>query len=330
MRVLNSLFFPLFLFASTFSFQVKSENYSDFMPISELFNKWKTFYSKSGNNYLYLNNEISLSYNKFGIFKSLFLFGKSNKDSVYLLYVLNSKSELQKGNYNIDIELKGYEREGVFFKYKFSNFKFRINFFKVLNHQNGFLQGSVIATENNKYTFNGFTDYYFSKNYLYHLWDYKKSYGYGYGIDFNYKYAFQNGYIKFNINDIGKMYIYNSPHSIVYINSSNKTEKNGYITYNPIISGKETYENIVLNSITKYQIEANYKKIIIGSKKINDLIIPYIGYKEKMFTFKYDFRFKSFGLKYKKRNFLFSCYTNNIILNKASSLGFNFSYYHSF
>ncbi len=300
------------------------------MPISELFSKWKTYYEKKGTNYFLLNNKISLSYNNIGIYHSFFLYGKTNKDSAYLLYVLNSKNNINKGDYNVDIYLKGYETKGVFLFKDLKNFAIRFNIFKVINHQNGYLKGNVTAYDNNKYDFQGYSDYYFSKNYLYHWWGYKKSYGYGASFDLYLKKKINSLKINLNIEDIGRMYINNSPHTKVYINSSNKTKKNGYVTYNPIISGKETYEKLTMNSVIKYTISLNYKHSIFAFKKIKNIKMPYIGVTDKNYKFLYNFKFKTIGINYKYKNLYLAYFANKLNPNKASSLGFNINFLYNF
>ena len=300
------------------------------MQITELFSKWKTYYEKKGTNYFLLNNQISLSYDNIGIYHSLFLYVKTNKDSAYLLYVLNSKNDIKKGKYNVDIYLKGYETKGIFLFKQLKNLGIRFNIFKVVNHQDGFLKGYVIAYNHNKYDFQGYANYYFSKNYLYHWWAYKKPYGYGASFDLYLKKKIND--IKFNlkIEDIGRMYIKNSPHSIVYINSSNKTKKNGYITYNPIISGKETYEKFIMNTVIKYTISLNYKYYLFAFRKIKNINMPYVGITNKNYKFLYNFKFKTIGIDYKYKNLYLSYFANRLNPNKSSSLGFDINFLYNF
>ena len=339
--------FPLILFASELSFfnpwnnkdsvnfNLQLKNSNDFMPSYEVLHNWNTFYAKNGTNYAYMNSRIDIGgyYGDYylGYSKRLDFYIKTNKDTANFIYDLISGNDLIPNYvYDIDLHLKAYLLDSVVVGKKFENEKLSIfiggEIMSVKEYQDGELSGEVVSLANKDYYYHANADYYFTKNYLYDGWDYDKpSRGHGRSFDISLKYKI-NDYSKvlMNINDLlGKLYIKNSPHSIVHINSSNKKyDSKGHIVYKPLISGKEEYVNYTIKMITKYNAEYDYKRYFIGCDKYNELFLPYFGLKYKKFKITYGTKFKNLTINYKNRYLLLGLNTNKLKLKKANSLGF--------
>ncbi|WP_168175681.1 hypothetical protein [Nautilia sp. PV-1] len=265
-----------------------------------------------------------------GISKRLDFYIKTNRDTAEFIYDLISGNNLTPDYvYDIDLYLKAYMLSSFIVGKKFINEKLSIfvggELISVQEYQDGSVTGKVISLSNNDYYYNAKADYYFSKNYLYSGWNYEKpSNGYGKSFYLSLKYNINNiSKILLNINDLfGRLFIKNSPHSIVYLNSSNKKyDSSGHIVYDPLISGKEEYVNYTLKMVTKYNIEYEYKKYFIGCDKYDKLVLPYIGLKYYKFKFTYGSRFKNFTVNFKNRYFSIGLNTNKLNLKKASSFG---------
>jgi hypothetical protein len=349
------LFLPLLLFSNEltffypwnqknsldFNFQLINSN--DFMPSYDLLHNWDTFYSKDGTNYAYMNSRLDFGgyYNDYyiGVSKRADFYIKTNKDTANFIYDLISENNLTPNYvYDIDLYLKAYMLNSFMIGKKFVSDRFSVflggELISVQEYQDGYMNGKVISLSNNDYYYNAYADYYFSKNYLYKGWNYEKpSNGYGRSFYLSLKYNINNlSKIELNINDLfGKLFIKNSPHSIVYLNSSNKKyDSNGYIVYDPLISGKEEYVNYTLKMITKYNAECDYKRYFIGCDKYDKLVLPYLGVKYNKFKFIYGTKFKNYTFKYKSKNYSVGLNTNKFNLKKASSLGFYFSLIYNF
>lgn len=338
--------FPLFLYSNELIFHtpfssqfIKFENisYSDFTSIYDLANNWKKLKNKSKNNILYYDTvfEINKKMDNYsiGYLREDKYFINSNKDTVLFIYQLVNKKELiENKKYNIDLDLKGIGFDSIFISKTVSKDCFEvgiiISILKMRDFQDGWIKGDVISYSDDNYEYHGVSDYYYNHNYLYHL-DIKKAKGYGYTTHLGIKYKKDNLKFLYLINDVfSKVYIKNAPYSHVYLNSSNKTYKNGYVKYNPSISGVEKYINYIMVFDKKSKVEFKYTKYFIGDDYFKNCHFPYVGYINNKYKISYGFRFKDIQLEYKLKKFIFKLGANELNLKESSyiKVGINYRY----
>ena len=330
------LLFSSFLHALVFFNPLNKKNFSfhaesgfEFAPVYEIFfDKWKKLYNKSGKNVGCLNYRIESGFYwknfYFGVFQREDYFLKTNEQTAEFVYqLLNNHIEQYKYYDDLYIYLKGFRSRGVNTSYLFysdhlSGF-IGGSVFKVSHIQDGTVSGSGYYADNT-YDYNIHADYYYSRNFLYHI-NINKPKGYGYTSHFGLLYKIKSFKALLLINDLfSRIYIKNTPYSNVYLNSNNKHIVNGYIHYSPIFYGVEKYKNYQSKYNTKYLLQLMYKNYFVGNERWFNINFPYLGFKWNNLLLKYCFRFKNLNLHFQKNSWFINLGANKINLKKSSFL----------
>ncbi|RLA69860.1 MAG: hypothetical protein DRG09_04680, partial [Epsilonproteobacteria bacterium] len=167
------------------------------------------------------------------------------------------------------------------------------------------------------------------------------TYGIGYGLHFgllyeNKTYAFK---MQFLVNDLfSRTHWNNLPYSLVHIKTENQIiGDNGYVEYDPTISGWELYKDYKQIIEAKYHIDISKQfdfgyEVEIGLDSMDYLHMPYVSiakeFDEKRVKILYEHRFHSIGASYEDKNFNISVLSNGFA--QASAIGISGSYLYRF
>lgn len=177
-------------------------------------------------------------------------------------------------------------------------------------------------------------------NYLYDL-SARKATGLGYGLHIGIIYSNRdyNFTLKAITNDLwARVYWKDLPYSIVNIETKNKEyDENGYVRYNPSISGIENYRDYTQRIPTRSLVEVSKK---VGKNRYDGGFIyayneyfPYLKFsyfdqEDRVVTVSYAHRFKTFGLAYSWQNFHIGVETDQLV--NSSTLGLSIQFFCNF
>ncbi len=300
----------------------------DPVSLHDLFNKWQgSFHPKEGANLAIddIRTDIGISLKSWGYLGYTYRHHsivETNRDTVLLAWQqLNDIGFTTGKRYALDISIEGFEADGVLYAKSFEVFKrekgslsvgFGIELLRGRNIQDGYLNGSAVANSEKDYDFSAVADYRYSENYLYNL-NVKKPDGYGYTTHLSLRYRYGDFRLNLLVNDLyGKIVWKDLPYSYVNVNSSNKSyDDNGYVIYNPTISGVEKYIDYTQRLYTKYRAEGSYSlsaqtMLTAGVDAAKERVFPYIAAAHSFTrhleaSLSYESRFGMFGidLRYK-------------------------------
>ncbi len=203
------------------------------------------------------------------------------------------------------------------------------------NMQDGYLKGYAVANSDRDYDYSAVADYYYTENYLYNL-DVLQAEGYGFTTHLSFKIEGERTVFRAIVNDLyGRIFWKELPYSYVFISSSTKKyDENGYVVYNPAVSGVEKYVDYTQKLYPKYRLEGKYgidsfSCIAIGADGIKRRVLPYAGYTYRFgpdaeTTISYESRFDSFGLSIRYKNTLVAFRSDS--LRHPAALGATLSY----
>jgi len=259
--------------------------------------------------------------------------------TIELLYKTKNDIDLETGKkYNLAVKIDGFEAQGISFANNFDIFKKNgvkvnlgvgVELLTARQMQHGYVRGSAEAISQKDYNYYAESDYKYTKNYLYDL-DVPNSKANGYSSHVSVYLAYENISFLFLANDIfGKLYWDKLPYSIVHVSSDNKEyDKDGYVKYKPLISGKEGTNNYIQTLESKYRFEGEYNfqtsSVKFGTEYLYSTYLPYITY-TKMFSddlninFSYETRFESFASEINYKNYVFGIRSDS--LTEPSTFG---------
>ncbi len=323
----------------SFSLNTKAFIADDPVSLNDLFNRWHgDFHPRSGANLALddMRADIGFSLKNWGYFgytyrhQSLI---KANRDTVLLTWQqLNDTGFIPGKVYTLDISINGFETDGIVYakrvdviKSKDRSLKLGLGFelLRGKNMQEGYLKGDALANSSKDYDFNAVSDYRYTQNYLYNL-DVQMPTGYGYTTHATIDYRIKNLSFRFIANDLyGKIKWKRVPYSYVNINSSNKKyDDNGFVVYNPTVSGVEKYVNYTQRLYGKYRVEASYRYdtksgISTGGDFVKGIWFPYLNFSyiftDSFYsTISYERRFKSVGIDINYKDFLISLKSDSV------------------
>lgn len=331
----------------TFSAQAQSFLSNDPFSIADLFGDIDgDLNSKSGEN-------IALGVVRFDIGISEYTWGyigytyrqeaaiTATEDTIELIYKTSNDMDLETGRkYDVSMEIDGFEAEGILFAnsfdfYKKNSLRFNIGVgIELLSGkqiQHGYIEGGAEVISEKDYDFYAESNYKYTDNYLYDL-DVPNSKAYGYSSHLSIFLEYKNISFLFLANDLsGKLYWDELPYSIVHLSSDNKSyDDDGYVKYQPLLSGKEGTDNYTQTLMSKYRFEGEYKfqtsSIKLGTEYLYSTYLPYITY-TKLFSddlkinFSYETRFRSFATEVNYKNYIFGIRSDDLIA--PSTLGLN-------
>lgn len=326
----------------------------DPVSLGDLLDKWHgEFHPKNGTNLAIddMRFDIGASSNRWGYLGYTYRhqsFTAANRDTVELAWrQLNDIGFTPGRVYSLDISIEGFEADGIVYAKSFElmsgteeslKIGVGIELLRGRNMQYGYLNGYAVADSSKDYDFSAAADYYYTENYLYNL-DVQKPDGNGYTFHLGIGYKIEGFSLRLLANDLfGKIVWKRLPYSYVNINSANKSyDENGFVIYNPTISGVEKYVNRTQRLYAKWKMEASYSKnrtiYSAGADFVKDHWFPYIVLDRTITpdigaSLEYESRFSTLGLTIGFGGLKLSIKSND--LKNPSALGAAISYTRDF
>jgi len=329
-------------------FALNYNNANDALAIKDLSTySWYGYTPQSGTNLAIINHRLDLGmhydnwYMGYALRYDIFL--KTNRSTLDILELINTKSDLPQGEaYTIDLNLYALASHNLIISHSFEiNKHLRVfaggALIKAFGMQEGFVDAYATIGSNNSYDFNGYSEYYYDTNHLYEL-EVDKPAGYGYSLKFGIEYQKGGHTLRLIAEDfLSNIYWQELPYSQVSLNSNQKTyDENGYLEYNPTISGYELYKDHVQNLEAKYLLEYEYQyseriHTKIALNYYQDYLLPYIAFKyrsndDTTYALGYDTHFHQLSLGVGFDELQASIATNDITQPTALSLNLSYSF----
>ena len=349
---------------STAKIEIQGFIANDPVSLDDFFHDWKgAYHPKNGNNAalefarIDAGSEIDDGY-YLGYFYQRDTLIKSNKGFVDGYYAVKNKLHFPTDKfYELALGIEGIDRQGVvlsksFLLYDSGDHCIEAGIAGYLSYdvdvQHGSLSGTGVLHTDNSYSAYAKADYHFIDNLLYDGWDSDaerntdRTFGIGYGMHLALTYV--NRVYRFKIHMVANDLLAHShwknlPYSHdITINTKNQTiGDNGYVEYNPTVSGWEIYKDFTQTVETKYHMDIS--KIFletygveIGFDGVDYLHMPYMAFSKyfqtKKVEFLYEYRFGSVGIKYQDENFYLSILANGF--SHASTVGISGGYTYHF
>ena len=330
---------------------------NDAVPLKDFFDDWDgRFDPKEGDNVfmhmsrLDIGTLLSDRY-YIGYFYQKDIFAKSNRDFVDAYHAIKNHSEFDTTQkYKLTIDINGIEKHGILLSnqhilYATNQHSIKVGYAAYISYDTDLQQGNFTGDgsilQDDTYSISGLADYHFRENLLYDGWDTDSAYGIGYGFHFGllYENRTYDMALECVANDIlAKSYWKHIPYSLVHLETNNQAiGEDGYVQYDPTISGKEVYENITQKMPLKYHIAIkkyldNGLEFQVGIDSVKYTTIPYISmtkdFDGREITLLYEDRFNSIGIGYQNENFSLSVQANGF--KNTSVLGFKGEYSYQF
>jgi len=248
--------------------------------------------------------------------------------------------------YQLFLDIEGFETHGITLSKVFSAYK--DDFLEVniglgmellygMEAQDGTIFGKAITSSKKNYDVSLVANYLYIKNYLYDL-DVIPVASYGYSSHIAIQTKMHDFSFTCILNDIlGKLNWNGLPFSIVNLASGNKSyDKDGYVKYAPIISGKEGTRSYTQNLPKKWNVHMDYhlntSQFTLGSEYIEDIHLPYIGYsyqyaKQTKMMATYESYFGMFGVEINYKTYMIQIKTNSLSEPSAAQISLGYQYY---
>ncbi len=327
----------------------------DPVSVHDLLNRWQgPIHPKEGTNLAIddARTDIGFSMQKGGYFGYTYRhqsFIRTNRDTALLAWQqLNDIDFMPGKRYDLQLAIDGFEADGLLYAKAFEpvetpygSLHVGIGFelLRGRNMQEGSLEGSAVANSQTDYDFSAVADYRYSENYLYTL-DVKKPEGYGFSSHLSLQWRSERYSLHLLCNDlVGEIRWRELPYSYVNVNSSNKSyDENGFIIYNPTVSGKEISIDHTQRLYRKWRTEGTFKvdsdmDITAGADWVQGYTFPYGGISYRFASglqtaLSYESRFESLALKITYGGLYLSFRSDD--MKHPSILGANLSYRYRF
>ena len=265
----------------------------------------------------------------------------ASKDMAELYHSTKNKIDLEvERKYNLKLQTDSFKLEGFIYANSFSiyhtdsldiRFGGAIELLFAKKMQDWQMSGTAEAISAKDYNLNIISDSHYTKNYLYKL-QVPQSNATGYSSHLSLNMHYKKIKVSLLINDIwSKLKWEKLPYSYVKMKTENKTyDANGYVKYQPSISGIEKNVDYTQTLIRKWKMNVQYffdtSSILIGSEYIYSNYIPYIMYKYKFTpnfstSIEYEFKFKSYYSEIRYKNYYLGIRANH--LNEQNTLALN-------
>ncbi|MEJ2181195.1 MAG: hypothetical protein P8Y28_12370, partial [Gammaproteobacteria bacterium] len=192
---------------------------------------------------------------------------KFSEDTAEFYYLIDNKKPLPQGReFNLSLDAYNTQSEGVRFSYthafqRNSRFNIGLSYLRGIWLTDGSAQGRGVALSESDYDFQFDVNYYYSEDILFER-NVGSPDGEGYSIDFSVDWEItpKFGFNLRVIDLIGRMYWQNAPYTTATASSDNKVyDRNGYLIYNPILSGFEGTDEFTQELEPQIKALINYK-----------------------------------------------------------------------
>ncbi|WP_457598303.1 hypothetical protein [Hydrogenimonas sp.] len=322
----------------------------DPVSVHDLFNRWQgAFHPKEGTNLAVddARTDIGFSTERWGYFGYTYRhqsFIRTNRDTVLLAWQQLNDIDFTPGKrYDLRLQIDGFEVDGLLYAKRFEPIRtaygtlrigIGVELLRGRNMQEGYLYGDAVANSQKDYDFNAVSDYRYSENYLYNL-RVEKPDGYGYTSHLSVEWRDGNSSLRLLCNDLwGEIRWRRLPYSHVNVSSATKSyDENGFVIYNPTISGIEKYIDATQRLYRKWRTEGSFKVgrhtlVTAGSDWVKGYAFPYAGIAYRFenglqTALSYENRFGMFGIGLDYKTFRFALESDRI--NDPSALALSLS-----
>jgi len=335
-----------------YNFLIKTSISNDFISLKEFSKNWERDYTpKNNTNIAILNSRFDIGINLYNFYLGYAFrydfFVKTDKSTTDLLELIKSKQDLPLDReYKVDVEMYAIETQSLILSkeikwindnYKNLSLYLGFSILQASMGQDGIVNADANIVSKKDYDFVGESIYYYTQNHLYNL-DIIKPKGYGYSFNFALLYKYNKHSLLLLGEDIAsKVEWKDIAYSQISITSDTKKyDKDGYVYYNPTITGYEQYRDYKQKLKSKYYLEYKYdysKKIktVIGAELYQDFLLPFGGieyqkYDNTKYTFGYDIRFKKFSVGINIDDFSMLISANHIFKPSAIDISISYSY----
>ena len=267
--------------------------------------------------------------------------------TVDLLYTTENHQPLTPGKeYPLSIEAHNASSSGLMFEYHWQpNAYWTINpaisLLKPQTVQLGKLKGQAIATAAGDYDFSFISDMVYDSDPLYDRRVDGIS-GDGYSVDLKLSYDADSRWgIDLALNDIlGELNIPDAPYTLAQASSDNKHyDENGYVVYDPVISGKEGYRDCVFEFKTQIHLNLKYRLDDINTLVFQHHDLGRFNYQqidwmrnlqEAEISMQLLPLLKALGLSYRNQRFSAGVIADHLNYKKMKVFGFQLQYGYEF
>ena len=241
---------------------------SESVPITDAVDKWETPIKEGDNAFTYNWAEIGATYKGFGLgYLSRYDYElEYSHDTAEFYHLVNNKQPLTAGKqYHLHLVAKHTYSDGLRFSYHFQfnkqlQFTIGAAYLKGSRLTDGKLDGTATVLAGNDYDFTADVDYFYSKDVLFGR-KVDSPDGTGYSIDTLVQWNLSpvlTAQLKI-VDLIGRMYWNNAPNTTASAASDIKEyDQDGYVKYNPVLSGYETNQNFTQKLHPQVNLQFNY------------------------------------------------------------------------
>lgn len=283
---------------------------------------------------------------RLGYIKRYDYYFEYSPDTAELVHKIKNKISLVPGEqYDLYLLANTLVADGLRLSYQQKRNAFSydvsLSYLKGERFANGSLHGGAQALSDKDYDFNFDVDYFYSQDKLFdRVADVPDGDGYAVDIAFDWQ---MNERLKlgFRANDVvARMYWRDAPRTVAVATSDTKEyDQNGYVIYNPVISGVETNEDFVQTipaklylsadyAIDKYSVDLAYRNYRI--KSFYMVGVSTTAYNASSLGFSCNLTAASCGFAYSNAWFRFSFMTDKLQLQDARTLELSLSIEHAF
>lgn len=248
---------------------VQSVTYSEPVAIQAMLGKWQPPFRGGNKAFTYTKAEIGIRRGNWqlGILKRVDYQLKFASETAQLIYLTENRLPLEAGReYELRLKVQHNYSRGLRLAYQHKlSPRFRVglaaSYLQGKALTDGALQGSAQVTAEKDYDFQFDTDYFYSRDALFER-DVTSPSGQGYSVDFNIDWQASKQFsAQLSVIDIvGKMFWDNAPFTIAAATSDTKTfDADGYVLYQPAISGLESNKNFTQTLPRKIFIASQYQ-----------------------------------------------------------------------
>lgn len=254
---------------------LRSQFYSQPIAIKSIIDDWKPPFKGGDKALSYNRAETGVHWRnwQFGVLERYEYFLEFSPETAELFYLVENRLPLETGKqYALRIKVQQQRTRGLRLGYRhvFDNNKFALGlgaaFLQGKTLTEGDIQGSAHVTAENDYDFQFDVDYFYSRDVLFDR-DVRAPRGNGYSLDIKLEWDPNEQFsAQLDIVDmLGEIFWTDTPYTRATGTSENKRyDENGYVRYDPIISGTETNKNFTQTLQRKVFLNARYRWIANG------------------------------------------------------------------
>ena len=259
-------------------FSVDTFAYSEPVPVDAMINKWNKHFSRGEDALTYNRIELGFTYQGFGIgvLKRYDIALEFSKDTSEFYYLTDNKLPLPVGKqYELDLQVKQTFSDGIRVNRTFQlNPQLKTNvgfsYLRGLWLMQGRMKGNATVVGDKDYDFNFDVNYVYSEDALFDR-NVDKPNGQGFSIDVDIDWKITDATMAhLQVLDLlARMYWDNAPVTTATATSSTKSyDDDGYVIYNPALSGYEKYKDYTqklppkITAELTHQLQSEYSMLL--------------------------------------------------------------------